>query len=49
MGRVAGDGATSASVVLFEALQKRPPGGGRVLPGGAAGRGLWVVKGHFNP
>ena len=38
MGGVAGDGARGGEVVLVVTLQKRPPGGGRALPGVAAGR-----------
>ncbi len=43
---VAGEGAKRADVVLFVTLQERPPGGGRALPGVAAGWGLQLLLEH---
>ncbi len=44
MGCVAGDGATGAGVALFVTLQKRPPGGGRALPGLSSGQDGWTGR-----
>ena len=37
------DDPTFLADVLLERLQNRPPGGGRAMPGGAAGRDTWQV------